>query len=296
MNPLDFTGPTFLLFYVLFSLCIIGAVWYTRRTAEDGPPTKLNLADPYLLAYLRAGVNETLRLAVVSLVERQLLATDGKQVKRTSSPAPRNFFNKLEPAILNKFRDPAAISTVFKDKELQAHCQFYREQLEQAGLLPDASTKAARWLRFSAAAIVLGSVGALKVAIGLSHERPVAFLLGLMAIAVFALIKVSFPRLTTRGQEALADARTLYGGLRDRAAFLRPGSPTAEVLMLAAVFGVGALSADAFGYARDLFPRAYAAGTGSESSSCGSSCSSSDGGSSCGSSCGGGGCGGCGGS
>lgn len=294
MNPLEFNGPEFLLFYLLLSLGVIIAVWYSRRSAEAGAPTKLNLADPYLLAYLRAGEGETLRLAVVSLIERKLLAADGRRLKRTSWPAPRNFFNKLEPSILDKFREPAEVSTLFKDKALKAHCQYYREQLAQAGLLPDDSIKAARWLRFSAAAIVLGSLGGLKVMIGLTRERPVAFLLILMVIAAVVLVKVAFPRLTTRGQEALEDARTLYAGLKEQAASLRPGTATAEVLMLAAIFGVGALSADVFGYARELFPRAYAAGSGGDGgSSCSSSCGSSDGGG--GSSCGGGGgCGGCG--
>jgi hypothetical protein len=94
----------------------------------------------------------------------------------------------------------------------------------------------------------------------------------------------------------IADLQNLYGGLKDRALFLRTGGATLEPLMLAAVFGVGALSSADFAFTHVLFPRAKAAAqsTSTCGSSCGSSCSSSSCGSSCGGGCGGG-CGGCGG-
>lgn len=297
MNPFELPGPQFLLFYLLLSLFILVVVWLLRRNAESGPAPQLNLADPYLVAYLRAGEAETMRLAVVSLIERDMLATKGAQLLR-KSPGPRVNANPLEQAVLSKFNQPGEAASIYKDANLKAVCQQYRQQLEQAGLLPDNSVKAARWLRMSVAVLFLAGVGAVKVMIGLSRERPVAFLVILMILMLIALIAVSFPRLTERGKEFLEDARTLYGGLRDQAAVMQPGAATPEVLMLAAVFGVGALSTSAFGYTRQLFPQATSSSS-SSSSSCGSSCSSSDsGGSSCGgSSCGGGGgCGGCGGS
>jgi len=297
MNPFDLPGPQFLLFYLLLSLFILAVVWLLRRNAEAGPPPQLNLADPYLVAYLRAGEAETMRLAVVSLIERDMLATNGTQLLRKSKPGPKVNANPLEHAVLSKFSQPGEAASIYKDASLKAVCQQYRQQLEQVGLLPDNSTKAARWLRMSVAVLFLGGVGAVKVMIGLSRERPVAFLVILMILVLIALIATSFPRLTERGKEFLEDARTLYGGLRDQAAVMQSGAATPEVLMLAAVFGVGVLSTSAFGYTRQLFPQATSSSS-SSSSSCGSSCSSSDsGGSSCGSSCGGGGgCGGCGGS
>jgi hypothetical protein len=106
----------------------------------------------------------------------------------------------------------------------------------------------------------------------------------------------------------IADLQNLYSGLKDRAGFFRPGGATIEPLMLAAVFGVGALSSADFAFTHVLFPRAKAAAdaaTWNSTTSCGSSCNSTFGSggtscssSSCGSSCGGGcggGCGGCGG-
>jgi hypothetical protein len=98
----------------------------------------------------------------------------------------------------------------------------------------------------------------------------------------------------------IADLQNLYSGLKDRAVFLQTGGATIEPMMLAAVFGVGALAGPSFAYTHALFPRATANQQQGSSSSCGSSCNSvscgsSDGGSGCGGGGCGGGCGGCGG-
>lgn len=149
MNPFDLSGPEFLLFYLLLSSFVIVVVWLLRRNAESGPPPQLNLADPYLLAYLRAGEGETLRLAVVSLIERDQLTASGTRLQRKSKLGPKVNGNPLEQAMLHKFNQPGEATSIYKDDSLKAVCQHYRQQLEQAGLLPDAAIKTARWLRFA---------------------------------------------------------------------------------------------------------------------------------------------------
>jgi hypothetical protein len=65
MNPFDLPGPQFLVFYgVLATLTILAAALATRQ-AENGVPPRVNLSDPYGIAYLRGGKNEALRLATV---------------------------------------------------------------------------------------------------------------------------------------------------------------------------------------------------------------------------------------
>jgi uncharacterized protein (TIGR04222 family) len=285
MNPFDLHGPEFLVFYFCFSLVIISAIAILRRRAEAGPAPKIDLGDPYLIAYLRGGENEALRVAVISLVDRGMLVMDGEFIRRADHVTDNMVKHPVEYKALKRFWAPDKAASVFKDDSLKSTLQPYRQKLEDAGLLPDSAADSARLTRFLIALTALGIVGVIKITMGISLDRPVSFLVVMMIAAIIIAAGCSFPRLTDRGKTTLADIRNLYSGLRTRVNSFSPGSASAELAMFAAVFGVGALSATQFGYARTLFPQA------SISSSCGSSCGSSDGGGGCG----GGGCGGCGG-
>lgn len=195
--------------------------------------------------------------------------------------------------------------------------EAYGESLKRARLLPDESVYQARLMRLLVASFVLTGVGFTKVLIALNAGRTnVGFLIVLVIAALFIAAAISFPRLTESGKAMIEDVQSLYSGLRDRATLLNPGGAGIEPMMLAAVFGIGALAGPAFSYAGSLFPGAKkrsSSGSCGSHSSCslglGSSCSSGSSsdsssssscssGSSCGSSCGGGcggGCGGCGG-
>lgn len=289
MNPFELTGPSFLLYYFCTSVAVILALWLSRRSAESGPAPKLNLSDPYLIAYLRGGANEVMRIAVVSLVERKLLIPMETKLRRHDRATFDSTRIPIEYEILKKFGSPAEASSIFKDDRLKEVCQPYKTALEQAGLLPDQKIKQDRWMRYAIAAFVLGGLSFMKVSIGLSRNRPVLFLVCLSIAAVIAASFVAFPRLTARGKEMLADVQTIYSGLKDHPRGFTGGGATANAMMLAAVFGVAALAPTEYAYARTLFPQASSGGCGS---SCGSSCSS--GGDGGGGGCGGGGCGGCG--
>jgi uncharacterized protein (TIGR04222 family) len=284
MNPFDLRGPEFLLFYFFFSLVVILAIVILRRRAESGDAPKIDLGDPYLIAYLRGGENEALRVAVISLVDRGLLLMNEQRLRRANHVTNDMAPHPLEYEVLKKFGVQGEAGAIFKDDRLKATFQPYRQKLEFAGLLPDAAARQSRWIRFLLAFMALCGVGAIKIEIGLSLGRPVGFLIVMMIVALIAAACAAFPRLTARGKAMLADIRNLCSGLKTRVNSSYPGSSPAELAMFAAVFGVGALAATPFAYARTLFPQA------TSSSSCGSSCGSSDGGGGDG----GGGCGGCG--
>src|SRR5262245_10482548 len=301
MNPYDQSGPDFLLFYFFFSLIVIIAIVVLRRHAESGPAPKIELGDPYLIAYLRGGENEALRVAVVSLVDRGLLVMNDQTIHRADHATSDMAKNSIEYEVLKKFGVPDKAASIFKDGDLKSASHPYRYKLEHAGLMPDGAVRLARLKRLLMALTALGIVGAIKIQIGISLERPVSFLVAMMIIAMVIAAVSSFPRLTARGKATLEDITNLYSGLKESVNSFSPGSGSAELAMFAAVFGVGALAATPFGYTQRLFPQATS--SSSCGSACGSSCSSSsssDGGSSCGGSsdggggCGGGGCGGCG--
>jgi uncharacterized protein (TIGR04222 family) len=292
MNPFDQSGPEFLLFYFCFSIIMIIAIVVLRRRAESGPAPRIDLGDPYLIAYLRGGENEALRVAVVSLVDRGMLVMNDHTIRRADDVTAGMAKNSIEYEVLKKFGAPDTAASVFKDDDLKSEFQPYRYKLEQAGLMPDSAVRHDRLKRLLLALTGLGIVGVIKIQIGLSLEKPVFFLVMMMIIAMFIAAVSSFPRLTARGDATLEDIKNLYSGLKDRVNTFSPGSSSAELAMCAAVFGVAALEATPFGYARTLFPRATSSSySGSACGSSDSSSGSSDGGGGCG----GGGCGGCGG-
>jgi uncharacterized protein (TIGR04222 family) len=301
MNPFDLRGPEFLLFYFLFSLGVVIAIVVLRRRAESGDAPRIDLGDPYLIAYLRGGEDEALRVAVITLLDRGILVIDGHLIRSADHVTGDMVSRPIERVVLGKFSIPGEAASILTDKNLKTALRSYQDNLERAGLLPDAGARSARLKRLLLGLTALGVVGVIKIQIGLSFERPVGLLVLMMIAAMIIAAAISFPRLTARGKATLEDITNLYSGLRSQVNSFGPGSASAELAMCAAVFGVAALAATPFAYAEDPFRQA----TGS--SSCGasagaSSCGSSDGGSSCGSSsdggsgCGGGGCGGCGGS
>lgn len=299
MNPFDLPGPEFLFFFIGLSAVAIVALVVTRKIAERSAMPKLDLSDPYLIAYLRGAEPETLRVAAVSLIDRGLLVATGTQLQTAEKASPDAVRRPIEKELLRRFKRADEASSIFDDSRLRATCGPYEQTLKTAGLLPSETIVSARWIRLLIACGVLGGVAIVKILIALERGHTnVWFLIILAIVAIVIAAKISFPRLTESGKTMIADLQNLYSDLKNRALFLQSGGATIEPMMLAAVFGVGALTGAHFGYTSVLFPRARE--TATATSTCGSSCgsSSSCSGSSCGSSCGGGcggGCGGCGG-
>jgi uncharacterized protein (TIGR04222 family) len=297
MNPFDLRGPEFLLFYIILSAIAIGLLALARHMSESTMSPRMDLGDPYLIAYLRGGKDEVLRVAIISLVDRRLLSANGSKIKRAKKATPDSVRKPLDRAILEKFPNKAEAASVFQDSSLGSIAEQYREPLKALRIIPDEAVTSARTMRFLIALFFLIGVGGIKIVIALERGRTnIFFLIVLMILFVLVARKVAFPRLTRLGADVLKDVQSLYGDLKRRAASIRPGGATIEAAMLAAVFGVGALPGDSFAFTRGLFPKAQGSsgtGHGSSSGSCGSSCGSS-GGSSCGGGGCGGGCGGCG--
>lgn len=293
MNPFDWRGPEFLVFYLILSVFVIASLELVRRALESADPPKMDLADPYLVAYLRGGENEVLRVAVVSLIDRGLLIANGNTLTRAPNVTPKSARKAIDHVLLQKFATPGDAESIFDDSSLTGLCEQYESSLKRDGLLPDDTVQKARAYRFFVAVLILVLVGGLKLVIAFQRGRTnVGFLVILTIIATIVAAKVAFPRLTASGRAMLDDIRNIYADLKSRAPFIRPGGATIEAAMLAAAFGIGSLEGANYAYARNLFPRASASKKGSSwTTSCSSSCGSS-GASSCGSSCGGGGCGG----
>jgi uncharacterized protein (TIGR04222 family) len=274
-------GPEFLVLYLAVGGAVLLALGLLRHWAEPETGQKINLSDPYLIAFLRGGRNETLRVATFSLIDRGILTAEGTKIA-----ASNGAFGKAAPGVEQKivqFFNPSADAiAIFKMNDAGPAMRGYENQLIQAGLLPDDDLKQTRLLRMGIGVFVLLALGLAKLIAALATgHRNVGFLILLMIVFTIGAALIARPRLTALGNDTLLDLRNLFDGLKDRREEIRNGVSPGEFAMMAAVFGTAAIPD-----AKKLFPQAGSSG-------CGSGCGSDSGGG--GSSCGGGGCGGCGG-
>lgn len=106
MNPFDLAGPEFLLFYLALSATVILLLGLLRRVRESSDSMKVNLTDPYLIAYLRDGKNEVLRIGTVSLIDRGLLVAKGSRLRADGQQAAdvvTNPLDKVDPIVQTIF-------------------------------------------------------------------------------------------------------------------------------------------------------------------------------------------------
>jgi uncharacterized protein (TIGR04222 family) len=288
MFPFNLPGPQFLAFYAVFVIAVIAALHFARRHYESGPPPSTDLKDPLLFACLRGGPKEVISVAILGLIDRGFLAASGRTITRSPGAKPELVSRRMEKEVLGYFRRGAEIDAALKDAALlRIASEDYEEPLQGNQLVPDARLSIVRFLFLATALAAILGVGGTKLAIALSAGRSnIGFLIVMMIFAVILAIGLRGPYRTAMGESYLASIRSMFAGLHERAADIRPGSGSRELLWLSALFGIAALPTSAFPFVPTLWPKpAQASG-----SSCGSSCGSGGGG--CGG--GGGGCGGCG--
>jgi uncharacterized protein (TIGR04222 family) len=248
------------------------------------------MTDPYLIAYLRAGMNEALRVATFSLLDRGLLVAKGEILHRKNDSAAEITQRPIEKAILKRYAKGGEGHDIFADDGAKRACDNYAKVLRDQQMIANADTFKKRALPVVCGIGLLILVTWVKITIAFSQGRHnVGFLTVLTAVFVCVVLWVWFRRRTARGDAMLADLESLFSRLKNRAKSLRTGGQTNEAALLAAVFGLAAVPATSFPFLEKLYPKKSSDGSGCGSSSCSSGDS---GGSSCG---GGGGCGGCGG-
>ena len=287
MNPFNLPGSEFLKFYTFLGAVVLVALYYARNRSESGNVPRIDYSDPYLIAYLRDGEIAAIRVAVVSLIDRGLLRLTGDQLEVTNAGTADIVRRPIETAIMSRVKLSKDLDGLFDSASIKATCKEYRDKLQQLRLLPDKATEDTRTNRVLLAMVVLFGVAIIRIIQASMHGRAnIWFLVILAAVFGFFTVKDYNPFRTILGNKMLADLRTLFSGLKSRAAVIQSGGATAEAALILAIFGMGALPVSRFPILRRFEEKRRVDGT-SCSSGCGSSCSSS--------SCGGSGCGGCGG-
>jgi uncharacterized protein (TIGR04222 family) len=299
MNPFTWPGPSFIVFYIIVAL-IAGAACFVRTRFAGGrtvPLTDLT-ADPYRIAFLRAGAAETARVAIFNLLDRGILSYDGTAVTVARPESAQMLRRSVERVIVAQVGSGRNIEGLMQDSRIAAACAEYERDLQARQLLPDEEEKRfRRRLAWSAVGLIAG-VALVKVVYAMSQGRSnVGFLLVLMVAASLWMVWACRSRYTGSGGRALGSLKSLMARLKGNTARVKAGGETNEALLVAAVFGLAALPSQAFPIIDTVFPRLREKSS-SSGSSCGASCGSTSSSSSCssgGGSCGGGGgCGGCG--
>ncbi len=292
MNPLDFSGPQFLLFYLAFAVAVLVALRVTLVLCEPVGGAMDRISDPYAVAFLRGGQEEAVRVALALLIERGVLRSRDALVERGERAAHASKTRApLEAALVDSFASPRRVLGVWDLPSVTAACRPYRERLATNGLTQRPSDEARAKILMLVASVLLLGLAAAKVAVALERGRHnIEFLIVLALIATALTWKATRRRRTRAGDRVLRDLRTLFGRAKERAVRGHDALDPADRGYMLALYGwdaIGSLfAADTQSALRKVIP----ASGGSSCSSGGSSCGS---GSGCGGG-GGGGCGGCG--
>jgi len=287
-NPLDLRGPQFLLFYLCLGIVVTLAAGWLRRSREQVAEPPRPLTDYLEIAFLRGGPGEAIRVAILNLVDRGVLALSGEAVTLAPGQSTAHLLRPTERAIAARADQVEKAATLVADREVNGavHAECHPE-LVRRGLLPSRTQLASRHGLWILAGGGLAFVAGLKIAVALARGRSnVGFLVLLGLAFVVGTFLITHPRRTAAGSALLADMTTLFGGLNGRASSLQPGQSGNDLALLAALYGVSA-AYPVHPEMERLFPQSSSNGGSSGDSSSGSSCGSSCGG-------GGGGCGGCG--
>lgn len=284
---MNFTGPQFLLFYIVVAVAAnLWLRWHYATREREARAGSLSLTnDPYQIALLRGGPDEAIRVATVTLLNRGLLTEEDGRLHAPRADAAQFVRHPLDQALIECFRVPAPAEQAIKSRGTIAACRAYERDLEKKQLLAGTKIRAAR---FAPLVIALGftlGIAVWRIVYALSKGRTnVGFLVVLGIVCTVALVVAYRKRLTALGADTLRGLERLYAGAKQRIAQSAAGGDGFDASLVAAVFGLAALPIGQFPYLVRVFPPPKPSGGGGSDS--GSSCSS------CGSSCGGGGCGG----
>ncbi|NET84114.1 MAG: TIGR04222 domain-containing membrane protein [Moorea sp. SIO1F2] len=309
-NPLNFTGPLFLRFYLLLvSAAVVlayGLRWYLRQPAS-APYGKSVSLDAYETGYLVGGQQRAVDTAIVNLVQSGHLKPVPEDRRLELINPLRNKTNPLELKIENAVKigesitqiraSAASVTDQIRDRLTDLNLLLTKDQAQSAQQYPALPLFAVLFLGIS------------KIIVGISRHKPVGFLIILCVItAIIGLFFLVVPVNRSRYGD------TVLANLKVKHRMLQNAQNNSQLALAFALFGSTVLSQYGLEDLLKVFnPPSHSGnsggfgggGFGGGGSSCGgggSSCGGGDsgcggGGSSCGggdSGCGGG-CGGCGG-
>ncbi|MGI8907364.1 MAG: TIGR04222 domain-containing membrane protein [Candidatus Sumerlaeaceae bacterium] len=300
----DLRGPQFLVLYgVMFGgAMIVGLIMrYFMRGPSDYDQLAAGRLDPYDVAYLQGGPPRAYQAALTSLLQKGVIHImgdavsvvygEGSRRRDVEHPLEQEIVRQVDTQKVGRLGDLFGACAPAFDK-------MHEKLLRMGMLLSKNSIWSIRILMMSLY-LVVAAVGAIKIWVGISRDKPVGFLIAfVIATVLIALLCLAgqFFR-TSRADTTLSKLRKKSESLK---AVVKSGGSSLsgnDLALGVALFGVAAIPA-MYPDLNDWVKRnrsgdgggSSSYGGGDSSGSCGSGgSSSSDSGG------GGGGCGGCGG-
>jgi uncharacterized protein (TIGR04222 family) len=231
MNPLDWTGPEFLQFYIPYGLCILALAWWARAFVLRSPagPDGHWLPGSYprdreapLIAHLRGGSRETVQTLLCHLIGLGLLELTGRQVRVLPASPGTPPLQPIEEAAWKALDTGEPLSVLEAEARVYhaviPHLQEMERMLTEEGLLTTPG-QAARLLRLRIVAwIAVSGLGLVKLVVALSRGRMNVFYLGCLLIlfSVVILVMLRPPRRLPAADQYLSWLQEAYRGLAQR--------------------------------------------------------------------------------
>ncbi len=292
----DLNGPEFLGLYVV--LFVFALAWSIRRRKNvyarfSLPGAERNqLTDPYEIAWLAGGVPRCAQVAVVKLISSGAVEWKRTRILRESllvaNGSAEAGFNEMERALYSAIlgRGQKGLKMTEVPPLIATRISGIESRLAKLGLRPTVSETRGRGCLIILPLFALMGFGAVKMVVGMTRDKPILYLVILLAITVIvaAIIAAHKKKLTPAGENLLS---------RMRAGREAQGDVLCSVALFGAASGLDPSLAD---LDTILLKDISKMGNNTGSSGCGGTSTGCGGGSSgCSSGCGGGGCGGCGG-
>ncbi len=220
---LDWSGPEFLAFYVT-ALVTIG-IWCRFRVIEsvkafdhpgaDAEPRAQEL-DPFEIAFLSAGAPRMVQLVITRLIHAGILEWR-KEPKSNSTPhlvaqltpraARHAALHPVEETLLAKVLAAGSKGLPVREaaQGITGEVRAIEVALAAMGLRPTSEERSRAAMNCLLPLGLLLIAGIAKLFIGISRDKPVIFLAGLLLVTVLVLFALpsSAPRLTDSGKRLL---------------------------------------------------------------------------------------------
>jgi uncharacterized protein (TIGR04222 family) len=250
----DLTEPEFLAFYMALSTAVLLGfeAWWLVYANKHGAPDELP-ADPYLIAYLRGGRPEAVRVALLALFQERAVAVDGTILAGVERD-PRFRRVPIESELLASLGRPRPFRGLIDNGDGGGACAAFQARLEADGYVRAERAMAKGRAVHKALVWALIAVAAVRLAVDLSDGRPsnVELLVGLAMVVYTVGARRHLSLMTSRGRRALAAVRGSLGGAHDRVVSLGRGALADELLVVAGAFGLGVLPARDFAFVTAL--------------------------------------------
>ncbi|MDA7921498.1 TIGR04222 domain-containing membrane protein [Verrucomicrobiales bacterium] len=294
-NVLEWSGKPFLALYgSLLLVAIVMSIALLFLTKPKGKPIE-RFDSAYDLAFVRGGKSRVFAAMVASLIAREAVEFRPGKVTGGLLKRPRETPPGLEDLSIEEQRFLSAIPTekaillkkLFPSVDIIFH--DIRRKLVSSGMLVGDAQRFFNQILIALPMISLISLGVAKAIAGLSHGKPIGYLIVLLALTVGIMFAVlSFTPRRTRATDNYwkREKAALKKEVRQEMATFDGFSNTPVLPLAVAVLGTAALKnlegMESIQPAMKLLDR----NATNSSGGCGGGC---------GSGCGGGGCGGCGG-